>query len=135
MRLRTKRYGQYGISKKRYKELSGFCEQYPEWNDELKYMQPNIAAKENDGMPFPNTNLNSDTVGSLAVRRATLEEKIKLIEDCAKEAGGDLWEYLIKSACYCEPYYYLQNVCGIPMNRESFYDRRRYFFYLLSQKR
>ena len=26
----------YGISGKRYKELCGFCEQYPEWLSELK---------------------------------------------------------------------------------------------------
>ena len=27
----------YGISGKRYKELCGFCEQYPEWKNQLKY--------------------------------------------------------------------------------------------------
>ena len=27
----------YGISGKRYKELCGFCEQYPEWKNQLKF--------------------------------------------------------------------------------------------------
>ena len=41
----------YGISNKRYKELCGFCEQYPEWKDELRYKTSTIKSVEITDIP------------------------------------------------------------------------------------
>lgn len=124
----------YGVSGKRYKELCGFCEQYPEWKSELKYKTDTISSKEITDMPLPPHN-NSDQTGNLAVRRMELQNKCDLIEKTAFEANKDLAEYIIKSVCYEIPLAYLQTVDEMPCSRAAFYDARRYFFFLLDKNK
>lgn len=133
MNKRTMGYEKYGISKKRYKELSGFCEQYPEWKKELEMKDSTLKSPQLTGMPV--THSNADVTGELAVRRATLEEKCRLIEDTAKEASEELKSYIIKSVCYELTFPQLQLSEGIPCGHAAFYDARKYFFYLLNKKR
>lgn len=135
MDKRKLRLEKYGISSKRYKELCGFCEQYPDWKAFIANNKNPLKGQSFDGMPFSKTNNNSDQTANLAMKLASMEEKIKLIEDTAKEAAPDTWECLIKSVCYEQPFWYIRDIIGIPLNSSSFYDRRRYFFYLLDKKR
>ncbi len=135
MKKRTLTLQKYGISAKRYKELCGFCEQYPEWKEELLELEPSPKPQRVDGMPFSQTNNTTDETCDLAIKRAMLSKKIKLVEDTAKEASQEMWEYIIKSACYEQPFWYLRDIAKIPISEASFSDRRRYFFYLLSKKR
>lgn len=135
MNKRSSSLQKYGISGKRYKELCGFCEQYPEWKEELSSIGISIKSQNMDGMPYSNTNSTSDTTADLAIKRVLLENKISLIENTAKEASPDLWEYIIKSACYEQPFWYLRDIAKVPISERSFYDRRRYFFHLLSKRR
>lgn len=133
-RLRTKRLSQeYGISGKRYKELCGFCEQYPEWKELLKKTDTAVKSPSLSGMPHGSG--NGSAVEGIAINRILISDKINLIETTAKEASPDCWEFIIKSACYEIPFEYMRAVEGLPMSERSFYDVRRYFFYLLSQKR
>lgn len=125
----------YGISQKRYKELSGFCEQYPEWLDEIKFNQPSVKGQRIDGMPFSNTNATSDETADLAMKRADIQSKIDMIESAAKEAAPELWQYIIKSVCYEKSFWYMRDIIGVPCSERSFYDKRRYFFYLLDKKK
>lgn len=132
MNKRNLNLKKYGISGKRYKELCGFCEQYPEWKEELA--SPITPRTPNtDGMPHGKGRTGDET-GEAAVRRAEMRRKIELIECTAKEAGDDLWEAIIKSVCYEQPFWYLQDICQTPISRSSFYDKRKYFFYLLSKR-
>lgn len=124
----------YGISSKRYKELCGFCEQYPEWLKELKYKTHTVGSPEITDMPIPPRS-NVSKTEQLAVKRLTLEEKCKLIEDTAKQASPDLYQYIIKSVCYEVPYTYLQTVDEMPCSRTTFYDTRRKFFYFLDKNK
>ena len=123
----------YGISKKRYKELSGFCEQYPEWKKELAMRNSTLRSPQVTGMPVSRN--NTDATSELAVRRAMLEERCRLIEDTAKEANVDLCEYLIKAICYEVSINHLIAYESMPCNRATFFDVKRYFFYLLNQKK
>lgn len=125
--------GQYGISKKRLKELSGFCEQYPEWKEELEMRDSTLKSPQITGMPLSHNKV--DATGDLAVRRAMLQEKCKLIEETAKEANEDLYEYIIKAVCYEIAVPHLIARENMPCGRSTFSDVKRYFFYLLSQKR
>jgi len=125
----------YGISSKRYKELCGFCEQYPEWKEELLELEPSVKSRRIDGIPYSQTNNISDETADLAIKRTALLNKIELVEETAKEASQEMWEYIIKSACYEQPFWYLSDIAKIPMSQATFSDRRRYFFYLLSKKR
>ena len=124
----------YGISVKRYKELCGYCEQYPDWINELKYNCDTVAGRIITDMPIPPHN-NSDQTGNLALRRAELERKCELIERTAKEADAALSEFIIKSVCYEVPVHYLQAVEGMACSTAAFYDKRRYFFFLLDKNK
>ena len=135
MKKRALTLQKYGISSKRYKELCGFCEQYPEWKKELLELEPSVKSQRIDGMPYSQTNNISDETAVLAIKRTALLNKIELVEETAKEASQEMWEYIIKSACYEQPFWYLRDVAKIPMSQATFSDRRRYFFYLLSKKR
>lgn len=135
MKKRTLTLQKYGISAKRYKELCGFCEQYPEWKEELLELEPSAKSQKIDGMPYSQTNNISDETSDLAIKRISVIKKIQLIEETAKQASPEMWEYIIKSACYEQPFWYLRDIAKIPISEASFSDRRRYFFYLLSKKR
>lgn len=135
MNKRKLKLEKHGISKYRYKELCGFCEQYPDWKLELKNHTDTVKSKEIDGMPHLPDGNTSDPTSNLAIRRTEIENKIKLIDDTAKEAAPDLWSYIIKSVCYRHPFWYIRDMMQIPCSEHSFYDQRRYFFYLLDQKK
>lgn len=134
MNKRALNLQRYGISGKRYKELCGFCEQYPEWKAELTYHKDALKSKEITDMPLPPMGV-SDTTGNLAIKRKEIEDKCLLIERTAQLASNDMWEYIIKSVCYEVPLSYLTGVEGMPMSERAFYDLRRYFFFLLSQEK
>lgn len=133
MNKRNLNLEKYGISGKRYKELCGFCEQYPEWINELKFKNDTVRSVEITDMPICHN--NSDATGNLAVKRAELESKCKLVEETAKQAGKDLSEYIIKSVCYEVPVTYLIACEEMPISKSAFYEMRRYFFYLLDQNK
>lgn len=123
-----------GVSGKRYKELCGFCEQYPEWLEELKCKADTMKSKGISDMPAPPLGC-SDETGNLAIRRVELQKKCELIEQTAIEADSDLYRYIIDSVCHGIPFCNLRGIMGIPCSRTSFYDKRRYFFFLLDKKK
>lgn len=98
-------------------------------------LEPSAKSQRMDGIPYSQTNNISDETCDLAIKRSNISKKINLIEETAKEASPEMWEYIIKSACYEQPFWYLRDIAKIPMSQASFLDRRRYFFYLLSKKR
>lgn len=132
MRKRKLKLKQYGISDKRYKELCGFCEQYPEWKEELRKIT-NIKSPIITGMPSGKGG-TSNATEDIAIKRQQLLKKCELIEQTAIQVDADLYQYIIQNVCYELPYKYL-NYIDIPCSRETFYDKRRYFFYLLSQNK
>lgn len=115
MNRRELKLNEYGISSKRFKELSAFCEQYPEWVEELKKRSPAVCTD--------------------AGRRSELENKCRIIETAALEADEELGNFIIKSVCYEKPFWYLRDILEIPCSQSAFYDRRRYFFYLLHKRK
>ena len=133
MNKRNLNLERYGISGKRYKELCGFCEQYPEWKNQLKYNKDTVKSLEITDMPI--THNNSDATGNLAIKRTELEKKCQLIEETAEQAGEDLSQYIIKSVCYEGPVTYLIACEGMPLGKSAFYEMRRHFFYLLDQNK
>lgn len=123
----------YGISGARYKELCGFCEQYPEWKSKLRHLTSCVKSVEITDMPLTRT--NSDQTGNLASVRLDLEEKCRIVEETAKMASPDLQKFIIASVCNGLPLSYLQTIMDMPCSRTSFYDVRRYFFYLLDKNK
>jgi hypothetical protein len=124
----------YGISNKRYKELCGFCEQYGEWRDELKYKKDTVKSKVITDMPLPPSRTGNPQE-DLAIRRTELEEKCKLIEQTAIQADSYLYPYIIKSVTEEVPCWYLEEIMGMARCRKDFYAARRYFFFLLDKNK
>ena len=135
MNKRELKLEKYGITSKRYKELCGFCEQYPDWKIFLSNNKDTLRSKQIDGMPFANMGNVSDQTARLAIKRVEIEKKVELIENTAKEASPDLWEYIIKSVCYEMPFWYIRDIMKAPIGHNSFYGMRKYFFYLLDQRK
>lgn len=135
MSKRKIKLDKHGISGKRYKELCGFCEQYPEWKQELANIAYPMFSHADDGMPHNPNQGTSDTTGRIAVKSAMLRNNVDLVERVAKQASTEFWQYIIKSVCYEVPVTYLISVDGLAMSRSVFYELRRYFFYLLDQNK
>ena len=58
-------------------------------------------------------------------------DKIKMLEDVAKEADPDLAPYILASVTQeYATYNYLKSL-NMPCSRNTFYDRRQKFFWLL----
>lgn len=135
MNKRELRLENFGITSKRYKELCGFCEQYPEWKAFLATNENAVKSKKIDGVSHSTTNSKNDETADLAIKRTVLQNKVDMIESIAKEVDPGLWECIIKSVCYECPFWYIRDILNLPVSRTSFYAKRRYFFYLLDQEK
>ena len=123
----------YAISKHKFLELYHYCLQYNEWNDELKYTTDNVKSVPITDMPIGST--TGDATSQLAIKRAELSKKCVLIEETAKEADAELWEYIVKAVTNENvTYNYLKQIMNIPCGQTYYYEKRRKFYYLLSSK-
>ena len=125
---RDMKLSDYNISRAKYNELKYFCMQYEEKKQEL-HRGYGLGAVINDGMP--KGNMPGNPVERTAIHNAMLQTDIELIEQTAMEADADIYQWLIKNVTEGIPYEWL----NVPTGRRQFYESRRYFFYLLSQKR
>ena len=132
MSKRERKLDKFGISRKRYKELCGFCEQYPEWKSALKDYSF-IKGVSYDPSPKSITNSINSPVEDAAIKMDRYISNCSIIEEAAKKADPENWEFIIDSACYELPINYLITVKGMNLSQFPFYKRRRYFFYILDQ--
>lgn len=128
VRKRDMKLSDYNISRAKYNELKYFCMQYEEKKREL-HKGYGLNAIVNDGLP--KGNLPGNPVEGQAIRNAVLQADVDLIEHTAMEAGADVYQWLIKNLTEGVPYEWL----NVPSGRRQFYETRRYFFFLLAQKR
>lgn len=123
----------YEISKHKFWELYHYCMQYNEWKQELNLLDDSVKSPQITGMPQGSG--TSDPTSNLAIRREFLSQKCELIENTAKEADPELWEYiLINVTNEFATFNYLQMNGGIPCGKNYFYKSRRKFFFLLARK-
>lgn len=134
MNKRNLKLDKYGISKKRYKELCGFCEQYPEWKAAIKDYSF-VKGISYDPIPKSVTNGFHSSTEDAAIRIEKYLENCNFVEKIAKKASPDYWEYLIKGVCFGVNTTYLIGMEDMPMSKDAYYDRRRYFFYLLDKEK
>ena len=83
----------------------------------------------NDGIP--KGNLSGDATAQEAIRNVMLQEDLRLIEETAKKASPEIYKWILKNVTEGTPYEWMT----VPVGRRQFYEYRRYFFYLLAQKR
>ncbi len=124
----------YWISKHRYYELKHYCLQYPIWKKAyVAFDDPIISTTMIE--KIPTSNMPGDPTGKRAVMKAYYKEKIKLLEDVAKDADPYLHKYILKAVTEELSYNYLRSKLDIPCGRDMYYNRYRKFFWLLSKER
>lgn len=124
----------YWIDRHRFYELKHFCLQYKEWKKTYSALNDlGIAKTSLSGLPTSNE--VSDLTATCAIRKNELGNKIKMIENAAIKADKDLWFYILKAVTEGLSYTQLNMKFGIPCGRDTYYDRYRKFFWLLSDMR
>ena len=132
--IRPLNYKKYNISGKRFKELYYFCLQYTEWKDELKYNSDTLKSIQVTDMPTGHD--IGDPTQKLAIRRIQLEENCKLIEQTVLDTDKEIAVYLLKAITDENiTYRYLKMVMGIPCSRNTYYERRHKFYWLLDKRK
>ena len=132
--VRPLNHGKYGISKNRFMELYYWCLQYGEWREELKYKTDTLKSMSLTAMPSAH-NL-ADVTQQLAIKRVMLEQNCRLIEQTAIETDPDIYQYILKAVTEEEiTYEYLRMMMEIPCSHNTYYDRRRKFYWLLDKRK
>lgn len=134
IRPEISRDNKYWINKHRYYELKHFCLQYPAWKKTiLNVYKTNTSTSIIEQVP--STNIPSDPTSKLAISNLYYLDKIKLIENIVKETDKCLSYYILRGVTEGLSYTYLKTRLDIPCSRDTYYDRYRKFFWLLSQER
>lgn len=118
----------YNINSDLYQELFYFCKRYNDRREEIESLY-NLSSINTDGMPKGNS--ISNQTESKAIRINKLRRENELIEQAAVEADPHIYQYIIKNVTEGTSYEYLRAPCG----RKQFYEKRRIFFKILSEKR
>lgn len=134
IRAKISEKNKYWIDKHRYYELKHFCLQYGEWRKAYAACCETIvfASKFEE---MSSGNVPSDLTAKYAIKRAQYAERIKMIEQAAKEADDFLYPYILRAVTEGLSYTYLKSKLEIPCGRDMYYDRYRRFFWLLSEAR
>lgn len=128
IRKRDMKLSDHNISRDKYNELKYFCLQYWQKKQEID-RNYGIDGFSQDGMPRGTS--SSNPTEKKALRIAQLKRDTELIERTAMEADTEIYPWILKNVTSGVPYEYMD----VPISRTKFYDSRRYFFYLLAQKR
>jgi hypothetical protein len=81
------------------------------------------------------TNTISDPTSKIAMMKMYCMDRIEMVEEAAIETDKYLAKYLIKAVSEGRSYVYLKSKYDIPCSRDTYYERYRKFFWILSQKR
>ena len=133
VRSEQSKKNKYWISRHRYFQLYHWCLQYPEWKDKCVCIENGgLTGVQYSDMP------KGTTIGNpterMGIELSEYTEKIKLLEGVAKEADEELAPYIITSVTQeYASYNYLESL-NMPCSKNTFFDRRRKFFWLLSEK-
>ena len=124
----------YWIDKHRFYELKHFCMQYLSWKKTYAALEElGMTASILDRQPSGNT--PGDLTAKYAIRKAHYSNRIAMIEKAAMDADEDLYIYILKAVTEGLSYTYLKTRLEIPCSRDTYYDRYRRFFWLLSEAR
>lgn len=124
----------YWISRHKFYELKHFCLQYKEYRE--LYLDLSIPGKVEAYARERNKYETSDPTVDLVIRRDKYKQNMHLIEQTAVLTDPDLTNYIFRAVTEGKSYTWFEmQEQGIPCSRDTFYDRYRRFFWLLSKKR
>jgi len=126
------------IDKFAFRTAYYFALQYPKWKCQYsETISATIKAVDYNDMPYGTG--TGDPTARIALRSSILRSNIELVESTALTAGRDIAEYLLYAVTNEGiTYNYLRGgrckLGRIPCGRNQYYQMRRLFYYLLSQK-
>ena len=124
----------YWIDKHRHYELKHFCLQYPNWKKIYHALDGgNLPSSISERVS--STNIPSDPTGKCVLLKDQYLKRMRIVEEAAMGADELLYEYILKAVTEGLSYTYLQTIMEIPCGRDTYYDRYRKFFWLLSSMR
>jgi hypothetical protein len=128
--------GKYKLSRHEFNTAKWYALGFNEWLEEYNKLKDSVSAisYENADMPHA-VNKTSNPTEELAERRAVLSEKMDRITRLCQVAGGDISDYLFKAVTNEDiSYNTLNALMNIPCSANTFYDRRRKFYWLLAKE-
>lgn len=143
-RAKISKKNKYWISKHRFYEIEHHCLQYKEWEDEYKTLKKQgVKGVEYDGMPH-GTNVGNPTE-AIGMRMAELSAKMDLIKNTVEESDRvviekhgkekSIYKHLLVAVTNEGiSYNYLNMIMDIPVSEKVYYEARRRFYWLMSQK-
>ena len=124
----------YWIDKHRYYELKHYCLQYLSWKKTYAAIEE-LSMTSSVIDRLPSSNIPGDLTAKYAMKKAHYSEKINMIERAAMDADEDLYIYILKAVTEGLSFTYLKSRLEMPCSRDTYYDRYRRFFWLLSKAR
>lgn len=123
-----------GVRKHGYTTAIHYCLQYMEWQQELREIaEDGSRAITYDAMPHAKR--ISDSTAGIAIRRAELQRKIRMVEDTVREiAGAGLYSWLLTGVTQEGVSYLFQRTLGIPCSRNEYYELRRRIWEEIAKK-
>lgn len=123
---------EYFLPKEEYLTVLHFALQYPLWCEELQTDPDTSRAIRYDGDRVQ-TSGGRDMTAETAMRRKAIADKKKLVEETAREAGKEIYLYLLRGVTGGFTFWQLRQK-GMPCEKTMYYERRRKFYYLLARK-
>jgi hypothetical protein len=124
----------YWIDKHRHYELKHFCLQYPTWKKTYAAINE-LSASSSILERVSSGDQITDMTAKCAMKKVYYSNRIKLVEQAAREADEDLYFYILKAVTEGLSYTYLKSKMDIPCGKDMYYDRYRRFFWILSNSR
>lgn len=125
----------YWISKHRYYELKHFCLQYPTWKKAYAALDDICVSPMNLAIVTSASGTPGDPTAKCAIAKMYYSEKINMVEKVAIQTDKELCNYILKGVTEELSYTYLRTKLDMPCSKDTYYDRYRKFFWLLSKER
>lgn len=134
MRMEMSKKNKYYIDKERKYELIHFCRQYNKWKEALRDVD-GWSTTLSDSERVNTGNYIPDPVARAAMIRKFYDDRLSMIKKAAYQADPELADYIIRGVCYEQTYDNLWLLHGIPCSRDTYYDRRAKFLWILDKLR
>ena len=135
VRAKLSEKNKYWISKHRYYELKHFCLQFPIWQKAYLALDEVCIPPNNLKIVTASTNIPGDPTAKCAIAKIYYTERIAMVKEVAMLTDPELYIYILRAVTEGLSFDYLKTRLEIPCSRDTYYDRYRKFFWLLSKER
>lgn len=125
---------EYYISPHAFYTAYHFALRYGEWLEEYETMAASGIKGINYGRDSGGGSHIGDPTSALGMKLSVISRNLTLIQSAAREAGQDLYPYILQGVTVEGVTYKYLRTKRIPCSRNEYYARRRKFYYLLSKK-